>query len=161
MANTVQWQDLFVVIDDGHVSVAEYERIEPLVKLQAKSCKNGLACLVIIPEQAIPPPARVRQHLQGMLSRLPMRALTYLVEGSGFKAAAVRAVLISLGIFQRDKYPTKVLTSLQDALEWLLTVPGSKADVRVAMRVIGEARNSSPPRSAPGQGPATSRRMVK
>src|SRR5690349_2031176 len=140
MANIVQWQDLFVILDDGHVTIAEYERVEPLVKNQAKACAHGIGCLVIIPESAMAPPARVRQHLEGMLSRLPIRALTYLVEGTGFRAAAVRAVLISLGIFQNHSYPTKVVTSLDEALRSLL--PAGSADHRAAAKAINDSRKS-------------------
>jgi hypothetical protein len=149
MAHVVQWEDLFVLIDDGRMTIAEYERFEPQVAKQARSYPNGLACLVIIPPAATPPSARVRRHLQDMLSRGPMRALGYLVEGTGFKAAAVRAVLISLGVFQNHAYPTKVLTSLEDALMWLLPSPRGIPDVRAAMRAIREAR-SAPPRSEAG-----------
>jgi hypothetical protein len=139
MAHIAQWRDLFVIIDDGHVPIREYERVEPLVRTQAKSCPNGLGCLVIIPDKASPPPSAVRSHLEGMLGRLPIRGLGYLVEGTGFKAATVRGVLIGLGIFQRSKYPSKVFTALDVGLGWLL--PGaSKADVRAARKAISECR---------------------
>jgi hypothetical protein len=138
MANIVQWQDLFVIVDNGHVTVGEYERLEPLVRVQAKGCPDGLGCLVIIPDKADPPPSAVRHHLEGMLGRLPIRSLAYLVEGTGFRAATARAALIGLGIFQRTRYPTKVLTTLETALDFVLT--GSK-EVRVAMKVIQQARS--------------------
>jgi len=139
MANVIQWQDLFVIVDDGHVSIREYERLEPLVRTQARSCPKGLGCLVIIPDNAVPPPSAVRHYLEGMLSRLPVRALAYLVEGTGFKAATVRAALIGLGIFQRSRYGTKVYTSLDESLAWLLS--GSKdGDARAAARVIKDSR---------------------
>src|SRR5687767_10195971 len=133
MASIVQWQDLFVIVDDGHVSIKEYERLEPLVRVQAKGCPQGLGCLVIIPEKADPPSSAVRQHLEGMLERLTIRSLAYLVEGTGFRAATARAALIGLGIFQRKRYPTKVFTTILPALEWLLTAP---REARAAMRVI-------------------------
>jgi hypothetical protein len=160
MANIVQWQDLFVIIDDGHVSIREYERLEPMVRVQAKGCPNGLGCFVIIPEKAVPPPSTVRQHLEGMLSRLPIRALAYLVEGTGFKAATVRAALIGLGIFQRKGYPSKVFTETDEALSWLLTGAKGPGDVRAALKVITESRTKG---ASSGNQPAPkmSRRMSK
>lgn len=143
MANVVQWRDLFVIIDDGRVSIEEYERAEPRVRAQAKSCPNGLGCLVIIPERAISPPAAVRKYLQSMLGRLPIRALGYLVEGTGFQAATVRGVLIGLGIFQRTNYPSKVFTALDVGLGWLLTGPNGQSDVRHSMKAITEFRAES------------------
>ncbi|MEO8184931.1 MAG: hypothetical protein ABI895_39490 [Deltaproteobacteria bacterium] len=143
MANIVQWQDLFVILDDGHVSIQEYERLYPLLQAQAKRCPEGLACLVIIPERAITPPSAVRNYLAGMLAHLPIRALGYLVEGTGFKAATVRAVLIGLGIFQRNDCPSKVFTALHIGLGWLLTGPKRQSDVRHAMQAISEWRAES------------------
>jgi hypothetical protein len=143
VASIVQWQDLFVVVDDGHVSIQEYDRLEPLVRVQAKSCPNGLGCLVIIPVKADAPPAAARQHLAAMLRRLPIRALGYLVEGTGFKAASVRAVLIGLGIFQRDRYSSQVFTTVDSALGWLLAGAKGPADVRAASRAIAESRASA------------------
>jgi hypothetical protein len=140
VANVVQWQDLFVIVDDGHISIPEYERTEPLVLTQAKRCPNGLGCLVILPGRATPPPAAVRNYLQGILGRLPIRALGYLVEGTGFKAATARAALIGLGIFQRKDYPSKVFTGLDLALGWLLSGAQSPSDVRGAMKAISESR---------------------
>jgi hypothetical protein len=140
MASIVQWQDLFVIVDDGRVTINEYERLEPLVRVQAKGCPQGLGCLVIIPEKADPPTSAVRHHLEGMLGRLQIRSLAYLVEGSGFRAATARGALIGLGIFQRKRYPTKVFTTLVTALEWLLTAP---KEVRAAMKVIHESRTNA------------------
>ena len=140
MANVIQWQDLFVIVDDGRVSIQDYERVEPLVRTQAKSCPSGLGCLVIIPDNATPPPAVVRNYLEGMLGRLPIRSLGYLVEGTGFKAATVRAVLIGLGIFQGKNCPSKVFTALDVALGWLLTGAQNQSDVRRALNAITESR---------------------
>jgi hypothetical protein len=65
----------------------------------------------------------VRHYLEGMLERLPIRSLAYLVEGTGFKSAAVRAILVGLGLLHRKGYPTKVFVELDSALAWLL--PGA------------------------------------
>ena len=124
--NIIQWRDLFVIIDDGSVSVEEYARIEPIVTAQAGKNPGGLGCLVIIPKGATPPPNEVRRYLDAMLDRLPMRCLAYLVEGSGFRAAAARAALVGMRVFQRKSYSTKVSSSLDEALEWLLANLGGK-----------------------------------
>ena len=121
---------------------------ELLVRAQAKGCPDGLGCLVIIPDKADPPPSAVRKHLEGMLSRLPIRSLGYLVEGTGFRAATARGALIGLGIFQRTRYPTKVFTALDTALEFVLT---SSKDVRAAMKIIQQSRSGPNGNGAPAQ----------
>ncbi len=145
--NIIQWRDLFVIIDDGKLPVDEYARIETIVKTQAQKNAGGLGCLVIIPEGAQPPPAEVRRYLDGMLDRLPMRCLAYLVEGSGFRAAAARAALVGMRVFQRRRYSTKVSSSLDEAIKWTLAQLGGddarKADLPTATRAIVEARTAA------------------
>lgn len=140
MAGTLQWQDLFVVFDDGHIGIAEYRRIEPQLASQAANHEEGLSCLVVIPHDAAVPPAEVRAHLGQMLDRLPMRALAYVVEGEGFKAAAVRAVLLGLGVFQKKTYRTKVFTEKRSALKWLYE--GLRRDLAAAIVAIDAARSA-------------------
>jgi hypothetical protein len=142
--NIIQWRDLFIIIDDGSVPVSEYQRIEAIVTTQAKSNPGGLGCLVIIPQGAQPPPAEVRRYLDGMLDRLPMNSLAYLVEGSGFRAAAVRAALVGMRVFQRRSYSTKVSPSLDEAVKWLLQSLGGsndrKGDLPQACKAIVDGR---------------------
>ncbi len=143
-ANVIQWRDLFVIIDDGSVPVSEYQRIETIVRSQAHKSPGGLGCLVIIPQGAQPPPTEVRRYLDGMLDRLPMRCLAYLVEGSGFRAAAARAALVGMRVFSRKSYSTKVASSLDEAILWLLNHLGGKearkADVPTACKAVVEGR---------------------
>ena len=145
--NIIQWRDLFVIIDDGSLPVDEYARIETIVKTQAQKNAGGLGCLVIIPQGAQPPPPEVRRYLDGMLDRLPMRCLAYLVEGSGFRAAAARAALIGMRVFSRRSYSTKVASSLDEAISWSLANLGGDAarldDLSNATKAIVEGRTAA------------------
>ncbi len=142
--NIIQWRDLFVIIDDGSLPVDEYARIETIVKMQAQKNAGGLGCLVIIPQGAQPPPLEVRRYLDGMLDRLPMRCLAYLVEGSGFRAAAARAALVGMRVFSRRSYSTKVASSLDEAITWMLQHLGGnqdrKGDLPTATKAIVDGR---------------------
>ena len=146
-ASIIQWRDLFVIIDDGSVPVGEYQRIETIVRSQAQRNAGGLGCLVIIPKGAQPPPPEVRKYLDGMLDRLPMRCLAYLVEGSGFRAAAARAALVGMRVFQRKSYSTKVASTLDEAIGWLLTHLGGKdarkADLPTACKAVADGRTAA------------------
>ncbi|MEO6954990.1 MAG: hypothetical protein ABI321_24535 [Polyangia bacterium] len=115
------WCDLFIVVDNGLVTAAEYARVETVLDAQRKRYPGGLGCLVIIPQGSAPPPDDVREYLRQMLARIGIKALAYVVEGSGFKVATVRAVLVGLGIFQKKPYVTHVTTTIEDAVKWLDT----------------------------------------
>src|SRR5262245_1624927 len=86
----VQWNDLFVIVDDGTLQLDEYRRLEGLVKIQSAKFLSGLGCLVILPPGAKPPPEEIRKYINSLLERLgsALRCLCYAVEGTGFRSAA-------------------------------------------------------------------------
>ena len=118
----VMWRDIFALVDQGRSKVEDYPILEALVIEQAGRHPGGLACLVIIPSTASPPPDHVRRAISDVLARLApkLRCLCWLVEGSGFRAAAVRATLAGLRMVNRSPYPTLVASDLNEALRWIL-----------------------------------------
>lgn len=142
----IQWQDLFVIVDDGTIEMERYAPIEVAMEAHAKHCVQGMACLVILPPGAKPPPEDVKRRVKDLLTRLApsLSCLAYVIEGSGFKAAAARASLVSMKIFASRPYPIFVETSLRVALNKVLPhMPRGKAitlDVTVIMKAISDAR---------------------
>jgi hypothetical protein len=118
--NYVQWHDLFVIIDDGAIPVRDYDRIEVAMTRQAELCPDGLACLVILPPGARPPPDDVKERIKQLLTTLGPRlsCLAYVIEGTGFKAVAARAALIAMKIFssRSTSYAIYVETSMHTAI---------------------------------------------
>jgi hypothetical protein len=112
----------------------------------AKQCPKGMACLVILPPGTKPPPEDVKRAVKDLLTRLAssLSCLAYVIEGTGFKAAAARAALVSMKIFTSRPYPIFVETSLRVALNKVLPhMPRGKAvtlDVTVIMKAISDAR---------------------
>jgi hypothetical protein len=142
----IQWQDLFVIVDDGSIDLRGYEPIVEATEAHAKQCPQGIACMVIIPPGAKPPPDDVKRGVNDLLTRLvsSLSCLAYVIEGTGFKAAAARSSLVSMKIFAARYYPIFVETSLRVALNKVLPhMPRGKAvtlDVSVIMKVISDAR---------------------
>ena len=118
----VQWQDLFAVVDDGAIPLGRYDLIEAAMKEQAKSVPTGIACLVILPPGARPPPDAVKARVKALLGGLApnMSCLAYVIEGSGFKAVAARAALVGMKVFMSRPYPVYVETSMDAALRKVL-----------------------------------------
>jgi hypothetical protein len=142
----IQWQDLFAVIDDGAIPVTRYGPIETAMREQAKLFPQGIACLVILPADARPPPDDIKQSVKTMLTRLApsLSCLAYVVEGTGFKGVAARATLVGMKIFAARPYPIYVEVSMHEVLSKVLphlahgkTVT---ADVNVIMKAIADAR---------------------
>ena len=142
----IQWQDLFVIVDDGTLELEAYEPIEAAVEVLVKQCPQGIACLCILPQGTKPPPDDVKRGVKELLTRWAssLSCLTYVIEGTGFMAAAARAALVSMKIFASRPYPIFVETSLRVALNKILPyLPKGKVvtrDVSVIMKAISDTR---------------------
>jgi hypothetical protein len=118
----LRWQDLFAVIDDGSISLAGYDPIESAMRAQARQCPKGIACMVILPPDARPPPDEIKPIVTSLFARLAaqLSCLAYVIEGTGFKAVAVRATLVGMRIFASRTYPIYVETTTVDAVKKVL-----------------------------------------
>jgi hypothetical protein len=144
----IVWHDLFAIVDDGATPVPRYDLIESAMRENAKMFPQGIACVVILPPGTQVPPDDARQRVKDLLARLgpSLSCLTYVIEGSGFKAAAARATLISMKVFASRPYPIYVETSIKEGLAKVLPhlIKGKTVttDVKVIMKAIGEARKA-------------------
>jgi hypothetical protein len=116
------WRDVFVVVDSGKAPADAYPPVCRAILDQGDRFPTGLGCLVIIPENATPPPDAARKAIEDVLDQLStrLRCVCWVVEGSGFQGAMSRAVITGLRLFGRKAYATHVATSLQQALAWIL-----------------------------------------
>ncbi len=140
----VQWQDLFVVLDDGTIPLTRYPAIEAAMREQARTNPGGIACLVILPADTRPPPEDTKQAVKSLLGRMmrQLSCLAYVVEGTGFRGVAVRATLVGMKIFSSRPYPIYVETSLQDALVKVVPhlVNGHMSSIELLKKTINDAR---------------------
>jgi hypothetical protein len=142
------WRDIFALVDRGQTNVSEYPILEAMVREQAEQHPRGLGCLVIIPANANPPPDNVRRAINDVLTRLSpsLLCLCWLVEGKGFRAAAVRAALAGLRIVRRPPYPTTVASDMISALRWMFPHlregAAAMSEIPAAAAAIGKARAS-------------------
>jgi len=143
----IHWQDLFVLVDDGSISLARYMPVATVMHERAKLFPQGIACFCILPPGAKPPPDDVKRFLKEQLTILApsLSCLTYVIEGSGFKAVAARAALISMKVFASRPYPIYVETSVREGLIKVLphlTKGAVTTDVAVIMKMISDARRT-------------------
>jgi hypothetical protein len=144
----IHWQDLFVLVDDGSISLARYMPVASVMHERAKLFPQGIACFCILPPGAKPPPDDVKRFLKEQLTILApsLSCLTYVIEGSGFKAVAARAALISMKVFASRPYPIYVETSVREGLikvlPHLVKGTAATADVAVIMKMISDARKA-------------------
>jgi hypothetical protein len=116
----VSWEDVLVVIDDGGAKPSDYDMLRDLLARLGKEYPSGLGCLTVIPPDAKPPSEDARKALNANLEIANLRCICWLVEGSGFQGAMVRAVLTGLRFFVRAQYPRSIVTGLEEAILWML-----------------------------------------
>jgi hypothetical protein len=140
----IQWQDLFALIDDGSVAISRYASMESAIREQVRSYPKGIACLVILPPDARPPPDEVKRSVKSMLMRLAssISCLCYVIEGTGFKGVAARATLVGMKIFSSRPYPIYVETSMNEALTKVVShlANGHATTIESIMKAISDER---------------------
>ena len=73
--------------------------------------------------------------------RLKVPAVCF--EGTGFRAAAARGVIVGLGMLVKSSFPNKVVSSVNDAATWLSTaLPKPVTAPRSIVRAIEIARRN-------------------
>lgn len=152
----IQWQDLFVVIDDGAIPTHRYDAIETAMRDQAKMYPAGIGCLVVLPSDARPPADDIKRAVKTLLTRMApsLSCLGYVVEGTGFKGVAARASLVGMKIFAARPYPIYVEVSMREVIMKMLPhlAEGQTVtrDPDVIINVIHDARIAWIPPAAAG-----------
>lgn len=116
------WRDLVIIVDDGRQSAPAYEAFIPLARALKLDYPDGYGLLIIIPRNARPPSDQTRKAINDTfaMSEDGLKAVCWLVEGKGFQAAMVRAVLTGLRLLPRVAFESAVKGEMDDALAWLL-----------------------------------------
>jgi hypothetical protein len=140
----IHWQDLFALVDDGSVAITRYAAMESAIREQAKQYPQGIACLIILPPDARPPPDDVKRSVKSMLMRIAssVSCLCYVIEGTGFKGVAARATLVGMKIFSSRPYPIYVETSMSEAINKVVShlANGSPTAIDSIMKAISDER---------------------
>lgn len=114
--------EILVLVDGGRSVASDYQLAAEIALERVAVHPNGLGCLVMIPATAQPPNELVRRAIKKALEKATphLRAMCWVVEGAGFRAATLRAALAGLRLLVPAPYPTSVEKDLVDGLQWIL-----------------------------------------
>jgi hypothetical protein len=132
---------VFIVLDDGASVASDYLVMERIILKEVRSHPRGMACLTIIPPNAKPPREEIRTAIRQTIGNVSqhLAAVCWHIEGSGFKAAAARAVLSGLLLILNPPYPSHITSELREALAWSFKQVGVNPDdpllVQLASRI--------------------------
>jgi hypothetical protein len=116
----ILWEDIFVVVDDGGAPPSAYEVLRQKFVERSSHYKGGLGLLAIVPTRAKSPSPAARKAMTAAFETAPLRCICWVVEGSGFEGAMVRAVITGMRVITRPAYPTHVAGDLEQGLGWIL-----------------------------------------
>jgi hypothetical protein len=89
-----------------------------LIRKLALSHPEGLGVMQVVEVDAIPPDDETRRAFSDAMQVRSIRHFSVIHEGTGFKAAAVRAIVWGLHMTARPKFAHVVHKSVQEASRW-------------------------------------------
>jgi hypothetical protein len=159
---TTTWRDVYVCVDNGRASAGDYLAVAREVTQLGQRFPDGIGLLTVLPPLTTPPEPEVRQAIKDAYTMVAkhLLAVAWVVEGTEFRAAAVRAALAGLRLLMRPPFATLIASSYEEAVPWVLskvqTRPGQDTDPLFAISAIKRdlAHPSRPPpyaARAPGE----------
>ena len=140
------FRDLYIVIWRRNTTMASVRAVRRGALAFADQRPKGIALLTIIEEEAPMPPSEPREALALFMRDAGdhIKASGVVFEGTGFRAAAVRSVVVGLTMLARQKYPHKVFAELEETTAWMerelaavgLTQPFAAQEVNEAVLSI-------------------------
>jgi hypothetical protein len=102
----------------GHTTAAAYRHGIVAAQDLNRRHPEGIGVCQLVELEAEPPDSEARAAFVHLMRMPGIRHFTVTYEGSGFKAAAVRAVISSAHALGRPKFAHAVHASLADAARW-------------------------------------------
>jgi hypothetical protein len=95
------------------------KKIVSELALLARQTGFGTGALLIISSEVSPPTEEARSYIRRELERSSMLAAAQVVEGTGFRGAAMRSVLSLMQLTTRAPYAMKIFDSVVPGAFWL------------------------------------------
>jgi hypothetical protein len=144
------WQQIFAVVWRRDTTLEGAEALQRECVKFAMRHPRGIGLLTIVSDKAPMPPSPARQAVASFLAHgsTYIKCSAVLMEGTGFRAAAVRSVVTGLTMLAKQAYPHRVC-SLPDAVTMLSsTLPsasGQAVDPAALRAAIDELRQRALP----------------
>lgn len=121
------WRQLIVVVDRDGARASDYALAGEQVNDHVKGHAGGFGLVVVFPPLMTPPEPEIRHAIRDAYARVgtKLHAVAWVIEGTNFRAAAVRAALAGLRLVMRLPFPTAVTNNYEAAVPFVLDkLPG-------------------------------------
>jgi hypothetical protein len=112
--------DMILIVWKKETQASAYERLITLVTEMGERHPEGIGVLQVVETTAIPPDEAARKVFLKALNVCDKYVKHYSVthEGTGFKAASVRAIVMGVYLVRQPKFEHLVANSLLRAAQW-------------------------------------------
>jgi hypothetical protein len=146
----------YAIATCGNVFISVWKEPSTLDRLDhVRACEQklvdqspgGIVVLTVLMDTSFKVDSNVRDKAAGIARQFAAvtRAHAYVIEGSGFRTAAMRAVIAGINTFVRTGHPVKVFSDQASAVGWLATQSGQALDVAQLDEAIAGARSALRP----------------
>ncbi|HEX5655622.1 MAG TPA: hypothetical protein VFX59_00435 [Polyangiales bacterium] len=144
-ALVITWDRCVGVVWKRETTAEGVEALAHAYREQATRYPSGVYLLTIVEKDAPMPSTEQREAVAVFLragsGRTRMSAVV--IEGTGFRAAAVRSVVTGLAMLVRLPYPHEIFGSLDQAAKWLGTTPHNDVDPDYTALAVAHARREA------------------
>lgn len=117
------WHEVFLLRTKNAPSIEAVGTLTRAMLAHSNSVRTGMGLIIVLEQVTAPPSEPVRKAMSAQFDRFgsKLKGLAYVVESTGFAAAAVRALIATTHTLQRRPYPQRTAANADEALKWLLT----------------------------------------
>ncbi len=112
------WHNVFINAWKENPDLSTINQTEKIMKDFASSQPTGIGLFSIIKQKATIPKSEVRSMMAKVFKNTKVIGSVSIVEGKGFRAAAVLGFLSSLTLLARHPFPHKAFDSVNEASSW-------------------------------------------
>ena len=131
--------DVFIVIWRQDTTLSGVAELGRCFDRFAAGMPQGVGLLTVIEPAASLPSSSAREALAAFMrdngNRIRTSAVVF--EGSGFRAAAVRSVVVGLTMLANQPFPHRVFSTVERTRDWFLEKLGDERQVRSASGLGG------------------------
>ncbi len=97
--------------------------------------RGSLVVCTVISRVAPAPSEEAKAEIRKVMTRHKdkVRGVSYVVEGTGFAAAAVRSALTLISLVARYPYPQKIFSTVSEGSRWIAGLDGGNASERATV----------------------------
>ncbi len=135
--------NLVLLVWRRHTLLQPYRAAMDLVTEHAQKHPGGVGVMQVVELDAVPPDAETRKAFNEFMKLPGVAHFCVTHEGTGFKAASVRAIVSGVTVLSRPIFPHAVHSSVSDASSWAAAQNrdvGGTTDARAIERALQALR---------------------